>query len=47
MDPQACWERIKEALRDGDREEAQYALQDLAEWIRKGGFLPNPDMEKK
>lgn len=46
MDPQACWERIKEALRDGDREEAAYALQDLETWIRKGGFLPDPDKTK-
>jgi hypothetical protein len=47
MDPQACWTRIKETLRNNDREEAEYALQDLAEWIRKGGYLPNPDAEEK
>jgi hypothetical protein len=46
MDPQACWERIKEALRDGDREEATYALQDLERWIRGGGFLPDPDKSR-
>lgn len=40
MDPNACWKRLCDALREGDTEEAANAAEDLAEWIKKGGFLP-------
>lgn len=40
MDPDACQQRIDEALAAGDREEEAEARQDLAEWQSKGGFPP-------
>jgi hypothetical protein len=41
MDPNACLTRFLDALRDADRDEAQHAAEDLARWIRQGGFLPD------
>lgn len=41
MDPNACLARFLDALRDKDRNEAYDALQDLAEWIGRDGFLPD------
>ena len=40
MDPDACLARFLDACHDDDREEAIAALEDLQEWLRKGGFLP-------
>ena len=40
MDPQACLRRLLDAIQNQDRDEIQYACEDLAEWIAKGGFLP-------
>jgi len=40
MDPQACLERWRRAVRAGDLDEAQEAAKDLREWIRGGGFEP-------
>ena len=40
MDPQATLQRIKEALEEGEREEARHAAVDLVAWLRKGGFRP-------
>ena len=40
MDPQACLCRILDAIENQDRDEIQYACEDLAKWISKGGFLP-------
>lgn len=42
MDPNACQRRIHDAERAGDEEEARAAREDLAEWLRKGGFPPDP-----
>jgi hypothetical protein len=41
LDPTAALIRALEAMRDGDRVEAFDALQDLAGWLAKGGFLPD------
>lgn len=41
MDPNACLARIKQAVADGDEEEAIEARADLREWVAKGGFEPN------
>ena len=41
MDPNACFQRIMDAIADNDRAEAQEAAEDLHEWLRKGGFPPN------
>lgn len=58
MDPNECYERMYDALRDlydaaatkgpvspeatEHREEAVAALRDLADWLAKGGFPPDP-----
>lgn len=42
MDPDACLLRILEAFRAQDRNEAIEAMEDLAEWLRRGGFMPRP-----
>lgn len=46
MDPNACWAAIVAAISNPDREEVdreQLAedLRNLAEWIARGGVLPN------
>jgi hypothetical protein len=43
MDPNACIDRIIDALIDGDLEEAREAMVDLQSWIARGGFLPGGD----
>lgn len=40
MDPDATLRKAIEAMAEGDRDEAMWALQDLADWIRGGGFVP-------
>ena len=40
MDPDACLALLLDAFRDGDREAAYGPLEDLLDWIAKGGFLP-------
>ncbi len=50
MDPQACWNEIKtfikwygptvKILDQDEREEMATHLENLAAWVRKGGFLP-------
>ena len=40
MDPLACFERLIDALIDGDKDEAEAAARDLAEWINGGGYTP-------
>lgn len=40
MDPQACLERWRSALRDHDRKEEDDARNDLLAWIARGGFEP-------
>lgn len=41
MDPNACLERLIEAIRDRDYAEIRYAADDLADWIAKGGDSPD------
>ena len=46
MDPNACLARLIDAALEGDADDLEAAAADLAEWIRKGGFLPtNPRPE--
>jgi hypothetical protein len=40
MDPNACLQRIITAARDNDRDEYIAACEDLAGWLRAGGFKP-------
>jgi hypothetical protein len=40
MDPDATIDRIIDALEDGDDTEAAWALEDLADWLQRGGFWP-------
>jgi len=40
MDPDACLRALLDALRDEDREACYQLLEDLLDWIAKGGFLP-------
>ena len=40
MDPNACVDRICDALEDDDREEALEGLKDLSGWLNRGGFPP-------
>jgi len=40
MDPDAAYARWKQAVRDGDREEAADAHDDLVQWLHRGGFEP-------
>jgi hypothetical protein len=44
MDPNACCRRILDAAEVEDFEEAYEALQDLQEWLAKGGFKPKADL---
>ena len=37
MDPNACFDRILEALADRDHEEAFYGCNDLISWLHNGG----------
>jgi hypothetical protein len=39
MDPNACMDRIEEAVKEGNWEECEEAFQDLREWHGKGGFF--------
>lgn len=41
MDPNACLTRLLDALRDKDRMEAVGAMEDLTDWLAKGGALPD------
>ena len=41
MDPNAAFERWREALRNHDRIEALDAAEALAGWLERGGFEPD------
>ena len=41
MDPLACLRRLLEAFVDTDKDEAQMAAQDLADWLAKKGAMPS------
>jgi hypothetical protein len=44
MDPNACLQRIKDAIEAGDRDEVVDARNELRLWVENGGFEPNdPD----
>jgi len=40
MNPDACWEKIMEALADGEWNEAEDKFDDLLNWLKQGGFYP-------
>jgi hypothetical protein len=40
MDPQACFERILDAIENQDADEFTGAFEDLANWLQRGGFPP-------
>lgn len=41
MAPTACFKRMFEAIDACDWDEAGAAADDLGEWVKKGGFLPD------
>jgi hypothetical protein len=40
MDPDACLRALLDAFRDGNRMASYRHLEDLLDWVAKGGFLP-------
>lgn len=45
MDPDAALEFIINALKEDDLGQAGMAMEDLEDWLRRGGFAPkNPEM---
>jgi hypothetical protein len=40
MDPDACLALLLDAFRDKDREAAFDAIEDLNDWLARGGFMP-------
>ena len=49
MDPKATLQRILDLLVDGDhpevvRDELEEALRDLADWVAKGGAIPELEL---
>ena len=45
MDPDAALEFIVEALKEGDLSQAGMAMEDLQNWLSRGGFPPkNPEL---
>jgi len=40
MDPTACWNRLNDAVMDGDAEGFLAACEDLQEWVTRGGAYP-------
>jgi hypothetical protein len=40
MDPEACLNRLRIALTDGDRSDAVSAINDYYRWRLRGGFEP-------
>lgn len=40
MDPHATFLRLLDALQQRDTEDARQAFEDLADWIKSGGFVP-------
>jgi hypothetical protein len=48
MDPNAAYDLLVEALRNGYREEAREYARNLRDWISRGGFPPDaPDAQDK
>ena len=43
MDPQATLDRMLEAVRLGEADEAGEALDDLVDWMARGGRAPDVD----
>lgn len=41
MDPNQILRDIRDAIIDGDDEEANYLLNELNDWVNRGGFEPN------
>ena len=41
MDPTASYANIAERMECGDFEGARQAAEDLIEWVKQGGFLPD------
>jgi hypothetical protein len=40
MDPDACLARLLDAAADGDPDRLIHAAEELAGWLRRGGFPP-------
>ena len=40
MDPDATLAALLDAFRDEDREAAYQAIEDLSDWLARGGFMP-------
>jgi len=44
MDPNVCFSELTEALKTGDREESIQLLDNLRDWLSRGGFFPGEDV---
>ncbi len=42
MDPQVAWDQLLEAIARKDLEAAEIHAENLAGWLTKGGFAPQP-----
>ena len=40
MDPNACFDRIMDAIDEHDADEFHWAMRDLWQWLDNGGFPP-------
>lgn len=50
MDPNAAFDLLTAAIKNGDAEEAKEHAENLAEWVGRGGYLPdalNPEGAEK
>ncbi len=47
MDPTATAQFIIDALKEGDIPTAAMAMEDLENWLKKGGFPPQPNVLAK
>ncbi len=46
MDPDACYQRMRDSLEAGDVKEANLAAVDLLEWLDKGGAMPSQEDDR-
>lgn len=43
MDPNKLLRTLLDTMACGDRENAEYQAEDLRDWFKRGGFLPDAD----
>jgi hypothetical protein len=40
MDPETCWNELRDAIANGQYGDASHHAENLREWIARGGFVP-------